>query len=135
MSHHMVIVVGNLGSDPELRTASNGQKVCNLSVASNRKYTDKNGELQQETTWFRCAAWGALAEPAAQHLSKGRQVYIEGRLVSDSYGNPRVWSTQAGQPAASFELTIQTLRFLGSPANTGAPEPKAPPELEDNLPE
>jgi single-strand DNA-binding protein len=110
---HTVIVVGNLGRDPEMRYTPSGQAVTNLSVATSRKYTDSSGELRDETIWFRVSVWGRQAETVNQYLRKGRQVLIEGRLVPDENGNPRIWNRQDGSPAASFELSAQTVRFLG----------------------
>jgi single-strand DNA-binding protein len=110
---HTVIVVGNLGRDPEMRYTPSGQAVTNLSVATSRKYTDSSGEQRDETIWFRVSVWGRQAETVNQYLRKGRQVLIEGRLVPDENGNPRIWNRQDGSPAASFELSAQTVRFLG----------------------
>jgi len=110
---HTVIVVGNLGRDPEMRYTPSGQAVTNLSVATSRKYTDSSGEQHDETIWFRVSVWGRQAETVNQYLRKGRQVLIEGRLVPDENGNPRIWNRQDGSPAASFEINAQTVRFLG----------------------
>ena len=74
-----VILVGNLGADPELRYTADGTAVCRLRVATSRRYTDKQGNRQEETAWHRVDAWGKLAEICGQYLSKGRQIYIEGR--------------------------------------------------------
>lgn len=110
---HKVILVGNLGRDPEMRYTPSGQAVTNMSVATNRRYTDSAGETREETVWFRVAVWGRQAEVANQYLSKGRQILVEGRLVADENGNPRTFSRQDGSTGTSFELNAQTVRFLG----------------------
>ena len=135
---HKVILVGNLGRDPEMRYTPSGQAVTNLSVATNRKYTDGSGESHEETVWFRVSVWGRQAEATNQYLSKGRQVLVEGRLVPDENGNPRTWTRQDGSTAASFEVNAQTVRFLGGRAD-GVPYDEAPgagpaPESVDDIP-
>jgi single-strand DNA-binding protein len=113
MSYHTIIIVGNLGRDPEMRYTPSGQAVTNLSVASNRQYTDSGGQLVKETIWFRVSVWGKQAENCAQYLKKGRPVLIEGRLNPDpKTGGPRVWQGQSG-PGATFEVTASTVKFLG----------------------
>ena len=79
-----IIVIGNLGRDPEMRYTPNGQSVTSFSVASNRKYTTATGERREETEWFNVSAWGKLGETCNQYLTKGSQVYVEGRLRSSS---------------------------------------------------
>lgn len=80
-----VILVGNLGADPEIRYTAGGTAVCRLRIATSRSYTDKQGNRVEETAWHRVDAWGKLAEICNQYLNKGRQVYIEGRLKYGSY--------------------------------------------------
>ena len=109
---HKIILVGNLGRDPEMRFTPGGQAVCNLNIATNRTWT-RDGEQQKETVWFRVTVWGKQAETVNQYLRKGRQVLVEGRMNPDENGNPRVWSGNDGQPRASFEVTASTVRFLG----------------------
>ena len=136
--YHTIIVVGNLGRDPEMRYTPSGQAVTNLSVATSRKYTDSSGEQHDETVWFRVSVWGRQAETVNQYLRKGRQVLIEGRLVPDENGNPRIWNRQDGSPAASFEINAQTVRFLGgrddSGFDAGSAESGSTPETEDDIP-
>lgn len=110
---HKLILVGNIGRDPEMRYTPSGQAVTNLSVATNRRYKDSSGEQREETVWFRVSVWGRQAEACHQYLRKGRQVLVEGRLAADESGNPRIWNWQDGTPAASFEINAQTVRFLG----------------------
>ena len=112
--HHKITLVGNLGQDPELRCTPSGQSVTNLNVATNRRFTDSNGEQRNEVTWFRVSVWGKQAEACVNYLSKGRQVLVEGRLISDPSGNPRIWTRQDGTAAASHEVNAQVVRFLGS---------------------
>ncbi len=80
MSFNKIIVVGNLGRDPELRYTPQGNAVCDFSVATNEKKRDKAGEMQNVVTWFRVTLWGKQAENASKYLTKGSPVYIEGRL-------------------------------------------------------
>ena len=138
---HKVILVGNLGRDPEMRYTPSGQAVTNLSVATNRTYTDSSGSPVKETVWFRVSVWGKQAESCHQYLRKGRPVLIEGRLVPDDNGNPRIWNRQDGTPAASFEVNAQTVRFLGGREEAGAAAadegdlgPSAAPGTEDEIP-
>ncbi len=110
---HTLIIVGNVGRDPEMRYTPSGQAVTSFSVASNRRYTSSNGEQVNETIWFRVSAWGKQAEICNQYLKKGSRVLIEGRLTPDkASGGPRIWQKQDGTSAASFEVTAQTVRFL-----------------------
>ena len=81
MSFNKIIVVGNLGRDPELRYTAQGTPVCSFSMATNERRKDQNGEMQDHTTWFRITLWNRLAETASQYLQKGKQVYIEGRCA------------------------------------------------------
>ena len=80
-----IIVIGHLGRDPEMRYLPSGQGVSNFSVATSRKYTTSSGEQREETEWFNCSAFGRLAETCNQYLTKGKQVYVEGRLSSRTY--------------------------------------------------
>jgi single-strand DNA-binding protein len=111
--YHTIILVGNLGQDPEMRYTPSGQAVTNFRVATNRRYTGSDGNPVDETTWFRISTWGKTAEVCNQYLRKGSKVLIEGRLVPDpATGGPRVWTRNDGTSGASFEITAQTVRFL-----------------------
>ncbi len=113
--YHTIIIVGNVGRDPEMRYTPSGQAVTSFSVATNRQYSNNNGELIKETTWFRVSAWGKQAETCNQYLKKGSKVLVEGRLTPDKEtGGPRIWNGQDGAARASFEVTAQTVRFLTS---------------------
>ena len=119
--YHTIIVVGNLGRDPEMRYTPSGQAVTNFSVATNRQYTASNGETVKETIWFRVSAWGRTGEVANQYLRKGSRVLVEGRLNPDpASGGPRIWNRQDGTPAASFEVTANVVRFLSTRAEDEA---------------
>jgi single-strand DNA-binding protein len=113
MSYQKIVIVGNLGRDPEMSYINNDQAVTNFNVATNRQYTASNGERVKETTWFRVTAWGRQAETCHQYLRTGSQVLIEGRLTPDrETGGPRIWQRQDGTPGASFEITAERVVFL-----------------------
>lgn len=113
--YHTLIIVGNLGRDPEMRYTPSGQAVTNFNVATNRQYTGSDGNQVKETIWFRVSAWGKQAETCNQYLRKGSKVLVEGRLIPDpASGGPRVWERQDGTSAASFEVSAGTVRFLSS---------------------
>lgn len=118
--YQKLIIVGNLGGDPEMRYTPSGQAVTNFSVATSRKWTDTGGQQQEETVWFRVSVWGKQAETCNQYLSKGRQVLCEGRLnVDKESGGPRVWQDQSGKWRASYEMTAFEVRFLGTRGDGG----------------
>ena len=113
--YHTLILVGNLGRDPEMRYTPSGQAVTSFNVATNRQYTGADGNVVKDTTWFRVTVWGKQAESTSQYLKKGSKVLIEGRLVPDlSTGGPKIWTRQDGTPGASFEVSANTVRFLSS---------------------
>ena len=114
-----LILVGNLGNDPEMRYMPDGQSVTNFSLACNRRWTDrKTGQPQEEATWYRISVWGAQAEAVNQYLRKGRQVLVEGRLRPDpTTGGPRLWTRNDGSTGASFEVVASQVQFLGSNGN------------------
>jgi len=113
--YHTVIVVGNLGKDPEMRYLPNGQAVTSFNVATNRQYTGSDGQQVKETIWFRISVWGKQAESCNTYLKKGSKVLVEGRLTPDPVtGGPKIWTKQDGTAAASFDVNAQTVRFLSS---------------------
>jgi len=134
-----IVIVGNLGRDPELRYTPDGTPVCNFSVATNRRWTSSDGSPGEETTWFRITAWRRMAEVCSQYLQKGRQVLVEGHLRPDpETGGPRIWTGNDGQSRASFELTASSVKFLGgrgdaSGGGDGASE-TAPAVEEEEIP-
>ncbi len=112
---HEIIIVGNLGRDPELRYTPSGQAVTTISVASNRQYTASNGERVKETIWWRVSVWGKQAENVNQYLRRGSKVLIVGRMIPDpATGGPRIWTRQDGTAGASFEVTANQVQFLSS---------------------
>ena len=111
-----IIVIGHLGRDPEMRYTPNGQSVTSFSVASSRRYTTGEGEQREETEWFNVNAWGRLADLCNQYLSKGRQVYVEGRLSSRSYEG------RDGQMRHVNEINLSDVQFLGSRGQDGGGE-------------
>jgi single-strand DNA-binding protein len=127
--YQKVIIVGNLGRDPEMRYTPQGKPVTNFSVATNRRWTNADGTPGEETIWFRVSTWGRTAEVCNQYLSKGQQVLIEGRLRPDpETGGPRVWTGNDGIARASFEITAFTVKFLGRRGEAVAVEPGVTPE-------
>ncbi len=111
-----VILVGNLGSDPEMRYTPNGKAVTSFNIATNRRYTTSAGESREETDWFRVSVWGKQAEQCNQSLSKGKQVYVEGRL------HARSWEGQDGQMRTSLEVSAERVLFLGKRGAVSLPE-------------
>ena len=112
--YQKVIIIGNLGADPEMRYTPNGDAVTSFNVATNRKWTGRDGQPGEETCWFRVSVWGKQAEACNQYLAKGRQVLVEGNLTPDrETGRPRIWTSSDGQPGTSYELRAFTVRFLG----------------------
>lgn len=117
--YQKVIVLGNLGQDPVLRYTPQGDAVTSFSLATNRRWTNAEGQPGEETVWFRVSVWGNQAESCNQYLLKGRQVLVEGRLTPDrETGGPRIWTGEDGQPRASYELRAIRVQFLGSSQGT-----------------
>jgi single-strand DNA-binding protein len=140
--YHTIIIVGNLGRDPEMRYTPSGQAVTNFNVATNRQYTGSDGNLVKETIWFRVSTWGKTAETCNQYLRKGSKVLVEGRLNPDpKTGGPKIWQGQNG-PGANFEVTANTVRFLSSRGEdeggisngNGYPDPVAAQMEDENVP-
>jgi single-strand DNA-binding protein len=111
-----VTLIGNLGGDPEMRYTPAGRAFTSFSVACNRNFTTAEGERREETEWFRVTAWGRLAEIASQFLSKGRRVYVEGRISS------RTWEGADGQKRFSLEVTANELQILDTRPRGDGPE-------------
>lgn len=102
-----VILVGNLGKDPELRHTPSGTAVCELRLATNEKWKDKQGNPQERTEWHQVVVWDKRAELCAQYLAKGRQAYVEGRLRT------RSWEDKEGNKRYTTEVIAQDVQFLG----------------------
>lgn len=107
MSFNKIIIVGNLGRDPELRYTPQGDAVCNFSVATNEKRRDKAGEMQDVTTWFRVTLWRRQAENASKYLTKGSPVYVEGRLRVEE------WTDRDGGQRYTLEVQGTDMQFIG----------------------
>ena len=133
MTLNKIMLIGNLGSDPEMRYIPSGSAVSNFSLAVNRRYTTSQGEQREETEWFRIAAWGQLAETTNQYLQKGSKVYVEGRAASSAY------TDKDGQARGSIEVTAERIQFLdpkGTTYDQGAPPPDrnaAPPNADESV--
>src|SRR5262245_52663941 len=101
-----VMLIGNLGRDPELRYTASGQAVCDFTVATNESYTDRDGQRQDRTEWHRVVVWGKQGENCKRYLGKGRRVFVEGRLQT------REWEDKSGGKRNTTEIVAQNVRFL-----------------------
>ena len=120
MSVNKVIVIGNLGANPEVRALPSAQNVANFSLATTARFKDRNGEQQKRTEWHRVVAFGKLADTCQQFLTKGRQVYVEGRLTTRQY------EAKDGRGKRSrTEIIALQMRMLGNRANGNAPKAEA----------
>ena len=108
------ILVGNLGRDPEIRSTASGRPVANFSVATNRRWTDRDGNRQEQTEWHNIVCFGRLAEVAGQYLSRGRQVYVEGRIQTNSWED-----RQTGETRYRTEIVCDNFQMLGQRGDTG----------------
>lgn len=115
-SLNRVMIIGNLGSEPEMRFTPNGNPVTSFRVATNRVYTTREGERKQETEWFTVVAWNKLAEQCNQFLTKGRLIYAEGRLRTHT------WESQDGQKHYRTEIIANRVTFLDKQALASLPE-------------
>lgn len=129
-----VFLMGNLGRDPEVRYTQGGAAVANFSIATNERWTDKNGQQQEKTEWHKIVVWGKTAELCGQYLKKGRQAFIEGRLQT------REWTDKQNQKQYTTEIVANNVQFIGprpdgAPAGNGAssgPENFGPPPGADD---
>jgi len=126
VSVNRIIIIGNLGSDPEMRFTPNGRPVTSFSVATNRRYTTSEGERREETEWFTVVTWGRLAEQCNQYLTKGRLVYVEGRLRTHT------WEGQDGQRRSRNEIVADRVSFLDRQSVAPLPEEKEE-KVEENV--
>ena len=124
MSVNKVIVIGNLGANPDIRALPSGQNVANFSLATTERFTDRNGAKQERTDWHRIVAFGQLADTCDRFLSKGRQVYVEGRLSTRQYeakdGSGKRYRT---------EIVVRQLRLLGNRTNGDASKAEASDDI------
>ena len=144
---HKVVLIGNLGRDPEMRYTQGGTAVTNFSVATTNRISKQSnsecpegwkesysGNSWEITTWWRVTAWRQLAELCNQYLAKGRTVYVEGEvngIAVNGSRNPKVWTGSDGVPKASFEITARTVKFIGGRGgqteSLGPEGPEEPP--------
>jgi len=120
-----VILVGNLGKDPELRNTTSGTSVCEFSIATGESWKGKDGQMQERTEWHRIIVWGKLGENCAKFLSKGRQVFLEGRLQT------RSWEDKDGNKRYTTEIVARDVQFLGTGGGKGAGNDGPPPPSDD----
>lgn len=122
-SVNKIILIGNVGKDPEMRFTPSGKPVTNFSLAINRKYNGSDGELRDETTWFTITAWDKLAETVNQYVSKGQQVYVEGSIKLEE------WEGQDGQKHSRLAVTANNVTFLGQKKESAASEDLGPDDI------
>ena len=120
-SVNKVILIGNLGKDPEVRYTGSGAAVANFTIATNESWTDKSGAKQDRTEWHRIVVWGKPAEHCGEYLSKGRTVYVEGRLQT------REWTDKEGKKNYTTEVVAQTVQFLGGKGEGAGPRANGTP--------
>jgi len=129
MSINKVILIGNLGADPDLRHTSNGTAVANFQIATNERWTNPNGEKEERTEWHRIVVFGRLGEICGEYLAKGKQVYVEGRLRT------RNWEDRDGNQRYTTEIIATKMQMLGGSGSSAESEPgpaEFPPE--DDIP-
>ena len=133
MSVNKVILVGRLGKDPELKYTSGGSAVATFSLATNRQWKGQDGQKAEETMWHNIVAWGRQAEVIKEYMSKGRQIYIEGRISNRSYDD------KDGNKRYISEVVVENFQFLGDRSSGAGPSPSteydtasAPPQGESN---
>jgi single-strand DNA-binding protein len=120
-SVNKVILIGNLGADPEVRFTPNSKAVANFRIATSESWTTDSGEKRERTEWHRIVVWGKLAELCGEHLTKGRQAYVEGRLQTHE------WTDKENQRQFTTEVVADTVVFLGGkkPSSSGSEESRA----------
>lgn len=115
-----VILIGNLGRDPEVRFTQSGQQVANFSMATSRKWRDRDGNRQEQTEWQSIVCWGRLAEIAGQYLCRGKKVYVEGRLQTSSWDD-----RETGEKKYRTEVVCESLQMLGNNGNGSSRDPRS----------
>jgi len=121
-----VDLIGNLGADPELRYTQSGQPVANFRIATNERYTDRDGQKQERTEWHRIVVWGKLAENCGKFLAKGRQVALSGSLRT------RRWEDREGVTRYTTEVVARNVQFLGGRGDQPAPQAELEPSVSDD---
>jgi single-strand DNA-binding protein len=124
MSVNKVIVIGNLGANPNIRSLPSGQNVANFSLATTERFTDRNGAKQERTDWHRIVAFGQLADTCDRFFSKGRQVYVEGRLTTRQYE-----AKDGSGERYRTEIVARQLRLLGTRTNGNTPKAEASDDI------
>jgi single-strand DNA-binding protein len=115
--YQKTVIIGHVGRDPEMRYTPSGVPVTSFTVATNRRWTNQNGEAQEKTTWFRVTCWRKQAEIAAQYLQKGKLVLVEGEVEAQAY------TDREGTARATLEMTATAFKFLGAKGEAGEPMP------------
>jgi single-strand DNA-binding protein len=124
-SLNKVMIIGNLGNNPEMRKTSNGTSVATLSIATNRRYKGKDGNWTDDTQWHRIVVWAKQAENCKKYLSKGSQVYVEGRLQT------RQWEDKDGNKRFTTEVVADSVQFLGKGGGSTKGNDNSPPPHTD----
>lgn len=132
-SVNKVILIGNLGKDPDLRYTPSGQAVATFSLATNDRYKDKDGQMVERAEWHNIVVWGKQAETTKEYLKKGRQIFVEGRIAYRTYDD------REGNKRYITEVVAQRIQFLGRREETpetvpAEPDMEAPASEEENLP-
>jgi single-strand DNA-binding protein len=122
-SVNKVILIGNLGNDPEVKFTPSGTAVTNFSLATNEVWNNKEGNREERTEWHRIVCWARTAELCGEYLSKGRPVYLEGRLQT------REWEDKEGKKRYTTEIVAQTVKFLGGRGEATQSQPKSQPKV------
>lgn len=124
-----VILIGNLGRDPETRSTPSGQTVANFSLATTRKWRDRDGNKQEQTEWHQIVVWGRQAEVAGQYLTRGKQIYLEGRLQTRSWED-----RQSGEKKYRTEVVVDNFQMLGRASDSPSSSPSASQYEQDRGP-
>ena len=139
--YSVIVLKGHVGGMPTLNKTTSGQSVCNFNVAKNESYTAANGTKVEKVTWYRVSVWNATAEACARYLVTGSGVTVQGNLIADKSGHPRIWAGQDGVARASFEIRADVVKFDDSKEETqarrvqlGVPDPEAIVADEDVIP-
>jgi single-strand DNA-binding protein len=135
-TYNKVLIMGNLTRDPELKQTPSNQSVAQIGIAMNRKFKDREGNMREEVTFVDCEAWGRTAEVMAQYLSKGKPVFVEGRLKLDQ------WQDQSGNNRSKLKVVVESFQFIDSkggqsptpPADNLAPQTAPPTPPADDIP-
>jgi len=135
-TYNKVLIMGNLTRDPELKQTPSNQSVAQIGIAMNRKFKDREGNMREEVTFVDCEAWGRTAEVMAQYLSKGKPVFVEGRLKLDQ------WQEQSGGNRSKLKVVVESFQFIDSkggqsttpPTNNPAPQTAPPTPPTDDIP-